>query len=627
MKNRYKQFYKLCFVVIGIFCLSATQVFAQSGTTQGKDFWVAFGNNFQKESSELIMQIQIVVSKPTDVTFTFMETGTTYTDFNVPAGVYTRTLIDTEKAGVYTKTTGNSTKKSLHIETTEAVSVYALNQLKYATDATNVLPANTLGMDYYHLSYMSAHSTYYDGYIVIATEDGTIIRKNGSEITLDKGGIYSNYESTDATGVHITSTKPVAYFVTNAGTQIPNGKATVDYLFQQMAPVNTWGKTFFVPVTTQGKERVRVLASEDGTDITKSSGGSPITTAGGENSLTSLDAGKFVEWEISGGCYITSNKPVAVCTYMLGNESIGSASDLIGDPSIAWVPSVEQFVTNTVIAPFETTVNTAINKHYAWIITPTATRKQTTLAIGSNSPSQLTGTWTTGSGIGSSYSFYSLPLTQPNSLYSLSNPKGLMVMGYGVGEYEAYYYTAASGAYDLANGFFVNDMYYVDVTGETFCDGVVELKTAYDYTGVTLSADYLKWEIDGVEDTDGANQWNWTTKTLPPGDHTVTLIVDGVDAVTTSFTIGTPIVSITGASTIRVDGTTTLSPNTGGTWKSSDNSVAMVTDDGIVTGKSVGSATFTFKSDYGCEATTNAVTVIKKQIFLPVNPGSFFYKK
>ncbi len=71
-----------------------------------------------------------------------------------------------------------------------------------------------------------------------------------------------------------------------------------------------------------------------------------------------------------------------------------------------------------------------------------------------------------------------------------------------------------------------------------------------------------------------------------------------------------PVVSITGLSTVCIGYGTTVSPVTGGTWTSSDDLVATVTDAGEVTAISAGTATFTFTSTAtGCSATTPVVTV------------------
>jgi hypothetical protein len=60
----------------------------------------------------------------------------------------------------------------------------------------------------------------------------------------------------------------------------------------------------------------------------------------------------------------------------------------------------------------------------------------------------------------------------------------------------------------------------------------------------------------------------------------------------------------------------TLSPTTGGTWLSNAPSVASITNAGLVTGLTAGSATFTFtNSTTGCSATTSAVTINHIPVF------------
>ncbi|MDB5284921.1 MAG: C-terminal target protein [Bacteroidota bacterium] len=68
---------------------------------------------------------------------------------------------------------------------------------------------------------------------------------------------------------------------------------------------------------------------------------------------------------------------------------------------------------------------------------------------------------------------------------------------------------------------------------------------------------------------------------------------------------------VTGGSTVCVGSTITLSPASGGTWASSNNNFATVTNGGVVTGVAVGNPTFTFTQTFtGCSNTTTAVSVI-----------------
>ncbi len=72
-----------------------------------------------------------------------------------------------------------------------------------------------------------------------------------------------------------------------------------------------------------------------------------------------------------------------------------------------------------------------------------------------------------------------------------------------------------------------------------------------------------------------------------------------------------PTVQITGASSLCINQMTTLSPSFGGTWSSSNPSVASVTVDGTVTALSAGTAYFTFTSAAtSCSSTTSSPVVV-----------------
>ena len=69
-------------------------------------------------------------------------------------------------------------------------------------------------------------------------------------------------------------------------------------------------------------------------------------------------------------------------------------------------------------------------------------------------------------------------------------------------------------------------------------------------------------------------------------------------------------ISIVGTDSICVGTTTQLLPNTGGVWVSNNPLVASVTNDGLVTGLSIGEATFTYtSSSTNCFNTSNPVRV------------------
>ncbi|MBK7806849.1 MAG: Ig-like domain-containing protein [Saprospiraceae bacterium] len=79
-----------------------------------------------------------------------------------------------------------------------------------------------------------------------------------------------------------------------------------------------------------------------------------------------------------------------------------------------------------------------------------------------------------------------------------------------------------------------------------------------------------------------------------------------------------PTASISGPTIVCIGGTTTLSPSTGGTWSSSNPSVATVTNTGIVTGIAPGTVNFTFvETASGCASTAATPDLTITQCFNP----------
>ncbi|MDR0799154.1 MAG: IgGFc-binding protein, partial [Dysgonamonadaceae bacterium] len=436
---------------------------------------------------------------------------------------------------------------SVHITSTDSIAVYAISQVNASTDATNVLPVSTYGMDYYHLGYkpLFINPDYdYDGYCVIAQENGTDIYVNGVQTpvaTLNKGQVYHSYATRDLTGNRLSSNKPVAYFVMISGVNIPDGSGYSDCMFQQLPPVKQWGKRFVVPNTVQTKGRIRVVAAYNGTTLTQS--GATLQTSPGKGSL-SLNAGEFAEFEIlnGNGCYIQSNQPVGVCSYLVSGTYTGlSMADAHrGDPAEAWVAPIEQTMPSVLMAPFVPTGTSQLTYHYALIVTPTNGKANTTASINGNAPTNISSsiTWKDNVG-GSGYSFGSYPLN--NSSYLFSNPNKLFVSGYGMGAAESYYYLAGSAAIDLAADFTVNNEPRMNVEGKSLC-GITDFECKATFQGQTPSS--ITWKLDGQVVTAYQNQAIATITILSKGLHTISMTIpagiNGEKTISVSFYVGGP---------------------------------------------------------------------------------------
>jgi gliding motility-associated-like protein len=499
-------------------------------TTQGKDFWISFGSNAVEPYSAVFLQVRIVATNAANVRFTFTETGDTETISLAAGSVYTRDLSETEKDAVYADWIGTS-QKSLHIESDENIAVYAINLLQYTTDATGILPVNAYDTSYFHLSYDYIPGAY-DGYVVVAIEDNTNIYDNNVLVaTLDRGEVFSNYFEYDNVR-HITANKPIAYFTTNQCVRVSPNVTACDCLYEQLSPESLWGVSFMVPVTKRGIERIRIYAAQDNTIITHSGG---TVKSGSLN----LNSNEYVELEINlneAGCYIESNRPVAVVSFLTGLD-YPNLDYYNGDPAMAWVPSIDQYVKETTIAPFIASGSSILEEHHILIVTSTKDKDSTKISIGNSDYSSLSGGYWKDHPSG--YSFYSMPLTNADLSYSFKNPAGLAILGYGLGSYESYYYLAGSALRKLDASFYVNDIHNQDLEGQAFCADSAVVKAVVHYI-MHPDEGRLRWLIDNVEETDLEDNMEWR-KNLSNGIHEISMIVKKenglLDTVRSSFII------------------------------------------------------------------------------------------
>jgi uncharacterized protein YjdB len=148
-------------------------------------------------------------------------------------------------------------------------------------------------------------------------------------------------------------------------------------------------------------------------------------------------------------------------------------------------------------------------------------------------------------------------------------------------------YTAPSGCTATTSTLTVNPGPTVTVTGSsTICVGGTTFVTPNSGgTWATSNAAIATVTAGGVVTGVGPG-----VATLTFTDTFTGCSSDGLDITVTAL----PVATFTGSDSICVNGTTTLTPNTGGTWVSSNSIVATVDNFGNVTGQAVGTAIFTF---------------------------------
>ena len=507
-----------------LFIMSILSLPAQS--TEGREFWLTFGRNGPFVISQGELEIRIVGGNlPTTGTIFFTNLGTSV-DFNLaPHQIYTYSLDNNEKQAVYNTTMGVSNRSIRIITYDEPVTVYAMSSFQ-TTDATNILPVTALGMEYFNISHIpylfeGTGVNTYDAYAVVATEDNTKVYQDGILLgTLNRGGVYYQIKNSDMTGFRITSDNPVAFFALCQVTYIPLTAKVASNLYQQLAPVNTWGKEFFVPVSHQNFDRVRIVASQNNTVITQI-GGTLMTGTGGQSSYT-IHAGQFIELEVAlstNGCYIYSNNPIEVCSYLSKwhNTLIDEAP-----ASQCWIPAVEQTTTKALIASFTRKGIIGYANHNALVVTSTGTKDATRVSIGGGAAESLSGGyWIDNSAAG--MSFYTFPLINDTVSYYFTNPKGLIILCYGYKYDWSYYYLAGSAMRDLDAAFYANDIHFQDLKDNSMCEGDVHFRAEIEGLHQTAS-ERIKWFVNGTEEPGTLNQETWQ-KNFTAGNYDIRMWV------------------------------------------------------------------------------------------------------
>jgi len=514
-----------CFFIT-ISLLISTISSLQAQTTEGKEFWITFG---QISVTPMIpatvpffdFVIRIVGGNtPTSGIIYFTNLDTSVPFDIAPYEIYNYSLDNTEKYAVYNTVSEYTTNFSIRITitTSNPVSVFASKKFNSNYDATNILPVTALGTEYYAISH-NIYGDNRDAYAVVATQNNTHLFHNGTEVgILDAGDVY--YRASDnITGDHITSNKPVAFSAQCRLTSIPGGQS--DILFQQLAPVNTWGKTFFVPVSVIGTEYVRIVASENNTTI-EQTGGTIVTGTGGQSTLENLQAGQFIELEIllsNNGCYIEADKPVGVCSFMKS----GGVQNPTGSGSQVWIPAIEQSIFNVLMAPF---AQSHIHNHYALVVTPTSTKNNTMVSIGGGSPIPLSGgIWYDHAAGGTSMSFYNFPLTNLSASYTFSNPAKIIVFGYGNGTSgwpSSYYYLAGSAMRNLSAAFTANNIPYNELSNHIFCEH--DITFVANVEGIHPNQGSLKWYINDGHYSAATDSLTWS-KNFATGNYAIKMSI------------------------------------------------------------------------------------------------------
>jgi gliding motility-associated-like protein len=370
----------------------------------------------------------------------------------------------------YAENTGSEAIGNVGVEVLAAapVSVYAHQYHASRSEATVVLPEESLDQAYYVLTYKGVVQQgldYPSEFLIVGMEDETVAtitvsgptkggRAAGETFTvlLDAGETYQVQSATgtgDLSGSFISSDKKCNVFAGCRWTEVPTGCQARDNLLEQMSPLSTWGKQFVaVPNANMAYDIYRILATADQT---------VVQVEGASVQTFNLDKGEFVEYQRSEPTFIRANHPIAVMQYLIGS---GCSGYPVGDPSMVMLNSVEQIRDTVTLysSSFE-----AISENYINIITRTV---DSGLVVFDGQPLTALGVAMQPVGAQADYAFARLRVNA-GAHTLISSGCGLIATAYGYGPVESYAYGGGAAfsrlnANPVPEGGCLNDTIYFD---------------------------------------------------------------------------------------------------------------------------------------------------------------------
>ena len=452
-----------------IFLFGFVKLNAQNISNEGTEFWLCFPSHVPAGSQLASISVFITSSSNTSGV---VSCGAFSRAFTVTANTVTEVIVDRNASYIFDGT-GISFNKGIKVLIDEGrpkAVVYGHIFAGARSAATLVLPKLALGQKYYAMSYTQTDggSIGFSQMQIVCVEPNTVLRVsprlNGVvqptfTVTLNNiGDVYQYQNNGDITGTYVevdansSSCKRFAAFsgssalaIFSPGCRPPGGNSnntnpSYDPLFQQLYPLESWGKIFpLVPFFERNTGSIyRVLASEDNTEVIIGGGAPQI-----------INRGQFIQTNpLSLVGVITANKPVTVAQYALTQYCADSRnfgrSTVFSDPDMVILNPLEYSIK-------QVTMYSALKEDIA--------NQFLNVMIPSNGVASFTINGVSFSNRfstvpNSTYSFAQIDLRQIGGIsFSLKSDVGFNAMAYGFGSFESYAYSAGT---NLASSIFIN---------------------------------------------------------------------------------------------------------------------------------------------------------------------------
>ena len=446
---------------------------AQDFSNKGKDFWLGYGNHvrmFRTPSSQVpAEQMQIYVTSDVSTTGSVTIPGIGFSSpFTVTANQIS-TIDIPRTAGLFNE---GKTNLGIHVTAEKPVVVYSFIYVGSVSGATVCLPVATLGKEYYSVNYtqLSNESDSYSYFFSIATDTGTTSIEvtpaantlgglaAGSTYTynLAQGEVFQVLSPSDLTGSRIKSVssgsgscKRIAVFCGSGKISIGcvNSVGTSDNLYQQMYPVNTWGKNY---ITVPGINATDRSGQTNFYRIFRSDPTATVTLNG--NLVNGFVNGQYFDFSNNQTNYIHSEKPILVAQYFTSAGCSNNNGN--GDPEMIYLNPTEQTISSVTLNSMQPNSGTNISEHYINAVVP-------------NTPDAI-GSFRIDGGLAGSFSpvpqnpaYAFTQVAVSRGAHTITCDSGFNAIAYGVGSAESYGYSAGTNLKDLYQFVTVNNQYAI----------------------------------------------------------------------------------------------------------------------------------------------------------------------
>lgn len=416
-------------------------------THLGKEFWLAFPENYEEEPGAPINLSLCIVGKR-------FETGiVTIPGMSVPGFPKAYTLDGFGKAVVaippLVELAGNDKRegKGIRIVAQNFVSVYAQNHQDYSTDGYLGLPLDCLGTEYVVMTYKNVQSSLpilqgsqfavvapYNNTTVTITPKTTIGTYTAGvpfDVLLQRGETYQLRNEADApgdvAGTCIVSDKPVGVFGSHrcANIQSPT-QWFCDTLVEQLLPEPAWGTNYRIaPLMTRGGDLVRITALKDGTFV---------SIFNPEKTNVILDRGEIHEFTMTTPASIGAEEKISVAQFSQSSDYDGVVD---ADPFMTLIQPRKSWLKGYLVC---TPPATEFPQSYATVIADNTSDLSVITLNGANIlglPGAMTGTIPNSGG-----NFVRIPLpSSASNLYNFVTGRGPFALTiYGFDEFDSYGY-------------------------------------------------------------------------------------------------------------------------------------------------------------------------------------------